>query len=338
MADVSLQILRRIAEVSHGPLSSEELLQSVGLEAGGARVPAERKLAPAGTYYDLLEKCHQGYDHGLPFRYGESILPDDFGAFGLALKTAPTVGGALERLARYVLVISDTLTYRLDGQGDGCQFELRGRPYEERLGIRLANECALAAVVSVLRKVASASVTPASVSFRHPPPSDDDAHRNFFGCEVRFGAAVDALHFEEAALNTPLRLGDAGLSAFLLEQLEQQREQRDAKSLLARVRSAVTDLLCDGAPRKSEVARRLGMSERTLHRHLAEEGQSFQGVVSQVRRDVAEALLLKTDQSLGEVAFLTGFSDQSAFQRAFKGWTGRTPLRFRQTAVSPLTG
>jgi len=89
-------------------------------------------------------------------------------------------------------------------------------------------------------------------------------------------------------------------------------------------------MLCDGVPRKGQVARQLGMSERTLQRHLAEHGQSFQALVNEVRRQVAESLLTATDNSLNEVAFLTGFADQSAFQRAFKSWTGSTPLGFRQ--------
>jgi AraC-like DNA-binding protein len=75
------------------------------------------------------------------------------------------------------------------------------------------------------------------------------------------------------------------------------------------------------------------MSERTLQRHLSEHGQTFQDLVNEVRREVAESLLTGTSNSLSEVAFLTGFSDQSAFQRAFKGWTGQTPFGFRQASA-----
>ena len=99
------------------------------------------------------------------------------------------------------------------------------------------------------------------------------------------------------------------------------------------MRSAVADSLCEGPPRKSQIAARLGMSERTLQRHLAERGQTFKGLVNAVRRQAAESLLSTTDNSLSEVAFLTGFSDQSAFQRAFKSWTGLTPFGFRRATV-----
>ena len=100
------------------------------------------------------------------------------------------------------------------------------------------------------------------------------------------------------------------------------------------VRCAVTDLLCNGLPRTGEVARQLGMSERTLQRHLAEHGQSFQALVNEVRREVAESLLSGTENSLSEVAFLTGFSDQAA-QECFKlrAWSRDDP---RQQYVNTI--
>ncbi len=329
MGAVTEPIVRRFIEVSRGPVSQEALLAGVGLtDSPDASAPT--RVVPAETYYDLLERLFDGSDHGLPVRYGEAVRPEDFGAFGLAVKTAGSVREALERLVRYILVVSDTLEYELSDEREGSRLVLRGRPSNERLGIRLANEGAFSAIVSLLRQVAERSVDLAMVSFRHGAPADVAAHRAHFGCEVRFDAGVDALHFSAEALGVPMRLGDEGLSAFLMSQLDALRRSRDEGSFVLRVRRAVTDALCKGPPRKSQIARLLGMSERTLQRHLAEHGRSFQDVVTEVRREVAESLLTTTRSSLSEVAFLTGFSDQSAFQRAFKGWTGQTPYGFRQ--------
>ena len=75
------------------------------------------------------------------------------------------------------------------------------------------------------------------------------------------------------------------------------------------------------------------MSERTLHRRLADEGASFQTIATQARREAAEALLGTTEHPLADVAFLTGFADQSAFTRAFKRWTGQTPTAYRAAGV-----
>ena len=79
------------------------------------------------------------------------------------------------------------------------------------------------------------------------------------------------------------------------------------------------------------VARRLGLSERTLQRRLGEERLSFQKLVDEARRELAEGLLVQSDYSLAEVAFLSGFSEQSAFNRAFKRWMNQTPAAYRES-------
>ncbi|MEZ5592792.1 MAG: helix-turn-helix transcriptional regulator [Gammaproteobacteria bacterium] len=87
--------------------------------------------------------------------------------------------------------------------------------------------------------------------------------------------------------------------------------------------------MSEGIPTISDVAGHFGMSGRTLQRRLANRGYSYQTLVDESRRQLAERLLQQTDYSLAEVAFMTGFSEQSAFTRAFKRWAGQTPRSFR---------
>lgn len=326
---VAAGIVRRIAAAARGTDSPTELLSSVGL-APGAAADGTSQFVEAEAYYGMLERAAGDDDHGLPFRYGAAFVPEDVGALGLAIKTAPTVGDALHRLARYIHVVSDTLEYELVDEGAGRAIALRGRPFHRR-GAQLANECALAAVTSAVRQVAAGPLAIEAVSFRHAAPADTAPHGAYFGCPVRFGRPVDAVHLPHASLGVATRLGDEGLSAYLLGQLDELLAARD-DSLVGHVLRAVTDALPDGGAPRSQVARRLGMSERTLARRLSDEGWSFQQLVDRARRDAAEALLGDGDHTLTEVAFLTGFSDQSAFQRAFKRWTGRTPTAFRAEA------
>ena len=91
----------------------------------------------------------------------------------------------------------------------------------------------------------------------------------------------------------------------------------------------IGNALSGGVPRMEEVARRVGMGGRTLHRRLAESQMTYMGLVGDTRRQLAEALLAETEHPLAEVAFLVGFSEQSAFQRAFKRWHGDTPGAYR---------
>ncbi|SEI95894.1 AraC family transcriptional regulator [Demequina mangrovi] len=332
MSVVGGPVIRRIVDASRGPERTESLLESVGLAPTAAPLDAAKEAVDSEAYYDLLERVTAHGDDDLPLRYASLLRPDDLGALGLGLKTAPTAQGALQRLVRYILVLSDTLEYELR-RGERPTLVM-SRPSHRR-GAQLANECALAAVVSVLRGITGVHLAPESVTFRHAGPASVADHEAFFGCPVRFDGEANAIAFAPAALRTPTTHADEGLSAYLLAELDQLKRTTEDQSLESRIYAAVTDALPDGVPRRAQVALRLGMSERTLHRRLAEEELSFRSIARAAQLDAAEALLTQTPSSLGEIAFLTGFSDQSAFSRAFKAHTGLTPMAYRSSRDSP---
>ena len=140
----------------------------------------------------------------------------------------------------------------------------------------------------------------------------------------------DALLIAEESLSVPNKLGDETIAQFFDQYLEQELAKlADTGSLQKRVCLAVAKMLSEGVPTLSSVASSLGMSARTLQRRLSDQEQSFQNLVDQARRELAQQLLSETDYSLAEVAFLTGFAEQSGFTRAFKRWSGKTPRSYR---------
>jgi AraC-like DNA-binding protein len=146
---------------------------------------------------------------------------------------------------------------------------------------------------------------------------------------------MDALLVSNDTLLTPNKLGDESISRFFETHLESQLcEYEDDSSLDQRVGILITQSLSEGIPRISDIASRLGMSGRTLQRRLSVRGRSFQTLVDESRRQLAQRLLEKNEYPLAEIAFLTGFSEQSAFNRAFKRWAGQTPRSFRIQAQS----
>ena len=325
---VTAQIVRRFALVAKGDETASSLLARVGLSVDMDATAALAQNVDIDAYYDLLERAGDD-DPELPYRYAASIRPEDFGALGLALKTAVSVRQALERVSRYILVLSNSLQYELTPNA----FVLQGRPHH-RHGACLANEGALGAAVSLLRQVAAGPVHPSAVSFQHAA-NHSEAQR-FFQCPVSFSASQNALHFDADTLAAETRLGDEGLSSYLLERLQHDIDaKRVDDSVEAQVHRAVADALCDGLPSSAQVAARLGMSDRTLRRRLGESALTFRDIANRAQREVAESLLCMPQHSIGEVAFLAGFSDQSAFQRAFKRWSGQTPLAFRRSAARP---
>ncbi|MEO0380769.1 MAG: AraC family transcriptional regulator, partial [Pseudomonadota bacterium] len=285
------------------------------------------------AYYDLLEKMAARIDvTALPLGAAKRLSPDDYGALGLAWKAAPTLGGSFARVERYARLWTSVVEYELRPAPNGTLFVLH-RIGPRRLGLRLSNEATLASAVSISRQVCPVPFAPLEVHFQHAPPMTLAHHEDYFGCPVTFRSEVDALLISSEALSQANILGDAGITRFLLSHLDQALEDIGAEDTLeSRAKDAVARALSEGMPKMAQVAQGLGMSARSFHRRLAEHGLSFQSLAETTRRELALGMLEEDSYSLAEIAFLAGFSEQSAFSRAFKRWTGSTPAQFRKAS------
>ncbi|MEM7383981.1 MAG: AraC family transcriptional regulator [Verrucomicrobiota bacterium] len=285
-------------------------------------------------YYDLCERIarESGLGLTLPLRAGASVCCDDYGAFGLAWKSAVNLQSSYERAERYARVLSSVAIFEVVPEG-GKTYLVMHWEGERRLGLRLSNEQTVAEVVKLSRDVSPRDFAPEAVYFKHPAPGTNEAHEAYFGCPVHFGSDRDALRVSEASLTMPNRLGDPATSKFFDAHMEQElRELSDDSGLDKRVRIQISQALSEGVPTVTEIALRLGMSGRTLQRRLSDQDLSFKTLVDESRRELAQRLLKETDYALNEIAFLTGFSEQSAFNRAFKRWAGKTPRSYRLEA------
>lgn len=285
-------------------------------------------------YYDLCELIarESGLGATLPLKAGASVCCDDYGAFGLAWKSAVNLRGSYERAERYARVLSSVAIFEVVTEGE-TTYLLMHWEGERSLGLRLSNEQTVAEVVRLSREVSPRFFAPEAVYFKHQPPGSTAAHEEYFGCPVYYGADRDALSISESALTLPNRLGDPAISKFFDSHMEQElRELSDDSGLEKRVRIQISQSLSEGIPTVTEIAQRLGMSGRTLQRRLSDQELSFKTLVDESRRQLAERLLNETEYALNEIAFLTGFSEQSAFNRAFKRWAGKTPRSYRLDA------
>ena len=320
---------RKMVAAAGAQVDAQALLASVGLEAEGPWDP--KAMLAADSYYDLLERIAAQTDvTDLPVRVGASMRLDEYGALGLAFKAALTLGGSFQRVARYARLWTGVVEYELRPDPRGTLFMLH-RSGERRLGLRLSNEATLASAVSIARQVCPVPIAPLEVLIRHDAPTALAAHADYFGCPIRFGAACDALLFSSDTLAQPTILGDEGISRYLTSHLDAAlAEITEEAPLVARAKDTIAQALSAGRPRMADVARSLGLSARSFHRRLSEHGMSFQSLTEDTRRDLAMGLLQDKGHSLAEIAFLTGFSEQSAFTRAFKRWVGMTPARYRK--------
>lgn len=330
----SLYVYKVVGQASPG-VETGDLVRALGLDPDGPIDPA--KMVSSSAYYDFFAALADRDPEGLalPLRIGAAMRSDEYGAFGLAWKSAPNLRGSFARSERYGHVLGTAETYSVEKTTDGLFFNL-DKAGDGRMGMLLSNEASMSAVATISREVSTGDFLPLAVHFKHAPRGDRSVYQAHFGCPVHFESGRDALLVSEESIDAPNRLGDATIAAFFDDHLKEQLASLTRDSdLELRVRRAVANVLSEGVPTLSSIASEFAMSARTLQRRLAECGHSFQNVVDRARKDLAQRLLMETDYSLAEVAFLTGFSEQSGFTRAFKRWAGQTPRSYRLGANTP---
>lgn len=330
MHTVSIIAARMLAKAAGYELNNQGELIVDGKTA--LKVLLQKDRISAESHYDVLSWIVRNTTSRakVVVGYATSVDINDLGTLGLAFKAAPTLRGSLQRQARYMNVLAESLLYHLEA--DGEQVLLRQEMLAgEGLGTILTPEAGLALSVALARQVSTGTVVPKRALFTHAPPPDVCILEDFFECELLFNAEVNGLLFDERTLDQTNHLGDAALSQFLIQHLERETTTSyQEPTLTEKVLNLISSSLTDGVPKAGDLASQLGMSERTLHRRLRDDGSNYRDLCDQVRRTLAFNLLRDTQISLTEITFLTGFSEQSAFTRAFKRWHGNTPAEFRQ--------
>jgi AraC-like DNA-binding protein len=181
-----------------------------------------------------------------------------------------------------------------------------------------------------VRHLSGHNLLPIRVNLVHDRDVSQPAFRSFFGRDVVFGSAVDEIAFAAAIQPMPLASADPFLHAMLIAQCDQMHVDRlRPAALRTSVENEIAPLLPHGKARISEIARRLGMSQRTLARHLASEGPSFTVILDEMRFDLAKHYLMEADLPITTIAWLLGYQEASAFTHAFRRWTGRSPKQAR---------
>jgi AraC-like DNA-binding protein len=329
MGYVTSLFARKMVAAAGDAIDGVAFLRGAGIDPDAPLDP--KAMIPAIAYYDMIERIAAAVDvTEMPLRVGASMRLDEYGALGLAFQAATTLGASYARVERYARLWTSVVEYELRPNARGTLFILH-RDGERRLGLRLSNEATLASAISIARQVSPVPVAPLEVLIRHPAPQSVAAHEEWFGAPVRFDADLDAILFESEALAQPNILGDEGISRYLVSHLDRElSEIGDDAPLVGRTKDAIAQALSEGTPKMADIARDLGLSARSFHRRLSEHGMSFQSLTEETRRDLAEGLLRDERHSLAEIAFLTGFAEQSSFTRAFKRWVGQTPASYRK--------
>lgn len=262
---------------------------------------------------------------------GERVGLTGLGVVGYAMQHGATVGDAAGCLARYRAIVHPDAVPRIEVGPTQLRFVQVVPPPFARL--REPIDAQAAATLTVMRILTGRAVSPIAVSLQRPEPADPRAHEALFGCPIEWSAATTELRFDGALRALPLPRADPRLYGYLTRRVEELAASLPSTaSLAARARREIGLLLAEGEPRLSAVARRLALSERTMHRRLREEATGFAALVDEARRERALLLLDDARLSASEISFLLGYAEPAAFFRAFRRWTGETPQSRRARA------
>ena len=325
---VSIGVYRKIAKKAISEGVSSDSFKHHNIPLSG---PAPSPFVPVEPVFDIYEIAHEQLPIGFPLRMGQHMEADDYGTLGLALKTALKARDIFERTKRFLILITDRGSVDMIDE-DGISTYLLDR-HIHRFGQACSNEASLSVCIKILRQVTGIEIVPIDVSFRHKAPGNVQVYQDFFKCEVLFEQKTNAIRYRTKDLNVPTIKADRSIHEFLVSRMEEEKEgiEIQSNSIASDVESIIKDALPSGIPGIVQVSEHIGMSNRTLTRRLSESGITFRELIKRTQERIANELLLNSQMSVAEIAFQTGFSEQSAFNRAFKRWTGKSPLDFRNS-------
>ncbi len=252
--------------------------------------------------------------------------PSHFNALGYAWLASCTLHQALSRLDRYIHILSQATDVRLEETPEGLSLTL-----SDSLEQPARMDLSMAIVVAMCRLNFGPNLKPVAVRFIHPEPSCGEKYFAVFKCPVYFAAEHDELVLKQEDVNKRLPGGNPNLAEINDRVMIQYLAELDQADIVHRTQATIIDLLPSGLISDEKVARALSMSVRSLQRKLQHAGTTFRKVLDQTREDLARQYIRDTKLDLTEIAFLLGFSEHSAFSRAFKRWTGQPPSALRKT-------
>lgn len=259
---------------------------------------------------------------------GMAVQPRTFSALGYAAMSCSNLGEAVMLIPRYEGVVYDGGVTTVRSQSGQVRVAWRSG-LNDRRRTRPINEAIVAGWLSFGRWITGMRGEIREVCFQHPPPPKLEEYNRFFGCPVRFEAEENALTCDMALMALPLVQHDDQLRTLMEQQAQNQLRDLRGTTLAVRVITAIRQRLPQQTLTAASIAGMLGLSERTLRRHLQTEGHCLGDLLTQVRKELALHYLADRELSLMEIALLLGYAEQTSFTAAFKTWTGLPPGEYR---------
>lgn len=327
-------LLAIIGFAAHAGVPPPDLLCAAALDPARLVDPdAYLQRSEEMRLWDAAVRLTGDQDFGLHLAEWVTRFPfDHFDVLAFAVRSSPTLGEHFRLAARYVRLIHEGIYLSVEEEGDAARLVHGHSP--EQIGPRHPVEGMLALTLLHGRLAVGEELVPRMVCFAHARPDRVSEQERVFRAPLRYGCPRNELVLDRALLDRPQRHAEPRLLAILDRQLGALlSELPEIGRFQDMVKRRMMDELPEREPVIAAIAVKLHMSARSLQRRLESEGTSFTEVLSELRHERALHYLKDPRISIGEVAFLLGFLDVTAFHRAFKRWTGITPAEHRRSAA-----
>jgi len=275
------------------------------------------------------EAAKQTKNDNFGLHFGNSFQPKQLGAIGYVAISSPTLAAALANMEAYFPAHQGQSSFGLIQENDILW--LSYRIFDPRINNRRQDaELSLGMFLNVLRNALGKTWTPLEVRFEHARPDGATEHELFFGAPVKFNRRTNAIAFRQKDLTAKM----PGLDPYLFAVVEQLLQSRCAlrgnpEEFATVVRNQIKLNLGDAAPGIADISTILGVDERTFQKQLVEHGLTFHHLLQAARNELAIHYMRDPDVPLTDIAMCLGYSELSAFSRAFRSWTGMSPREYR---------
>lgn len=315
-----------------------DLAQSVGLDAAAmlrraglsprALDDPETPLSTAAVRALLEDSALASGIEDFGLRMASRRQLSNLGPISLVLKEEPTARAALDTLCRYLRLLNASLLTRVEDSGPLVVIR-EEILVEQSTSTRQSMELAVGVMYRILRELLGVPWKPVQVCFQHRPPRDARMHKAFFATTVDFNSEFNGIVCNSADLQTPLAGENPEMARFARQYLDRALSGRH-QSTKTTVQQLIAALLPGGRCTSDQVAQHLGVDRRTVHRHLAREGETFASLLQSVRAELVQRQVRDSDLPLAEVAQLLGFAAPAAFSHWFRQAFGCSVTQWRR--------
>lgn len=310
-------------------LSKECLRKQAGLTKASLQNPTNRvdeKIMLA--LFDQVIVQSGNEDFGLIM--GQQSRPGTYSALGYAVMNCANLGEAFQLVPRYEDVVMEI---------GRTQIEIEGTQIKLIWGTQDNTPCSRALIDSIFSSwlflahwLSGKKTVPHKTQLTYPKPQDQTLHHQLFGKNIEFSCEQNAFIFvDPSVLEEKILQADTVMNKLMKQRVVELKAQlKSDQTVTRRITEVLRQTLPVGISSLSEIAKKMNVSERTLRRHLKEEGSNFQTLISDLRCTLACEYLKDLNLSILDIALLLGYSEHSSFTAAFKTWQGETPMAYRK--------